>query len=505
VQVSDQKEVCAFLSSQMAARGGFEEIETHISRLFIGPEIAWKLKRAVKLPYAEFDTPERRLSMCEREVTLNRRTAPAYYLGVRRITRTEGNLEFDGSGELIDAVVEMQRFDQNALFDRMATRGALSSMLMERLAVEIAHLHQTSEPDIRPGSDRVAEVLAVNEAALAQTRVFRADEVQAFNTAFRREAEELAPRLDARGFAGRVRRAHGDLHLRNIFVEENRPVIFDCIEFNDTLATVDLLYDLAFLLMDLVHRGLSVFANLVMNRYLDLADDEAGLPCLPFFMALRAAVRAHVTATAIEEGDDTPDRRQEARTYFDLALDLLRPRQAVLVAIGGLSGTGKSTLAGFVAPMLGAGAGARTISSDRVRKALHGVAPETRLPPEAYLPEVSAEVYAALESRAEALVAAGVSVVADAVFAKADERHRIEAAALIAGKQFCGIWLDASARTLRERVASRKGGPSDADVAVLEAQLAYDLGQLRWTRLEATGTPDALASTIRDTALKVAG
>ncbi len=502
MQVSDQKEVCAFLSAEMAARGAVEEIETHISHLFVGPQIAWKLKRAVKLPYAEFDTPERRLAICEREVTLNRRTASAYYLGVRRITWTEGGLEFDGDGELIDAVVEMQRFDQNALFDRMATRGALSPALMERLAVEIAHLHETCEPDIRPGSERVAEVLDVNEAALAQTRVFPADEVEAFNAVFRREAKALAPRLDARGLAGRVRRAHGDLHLRNIFLEEDRPVIFDCIEFNDTLATVDLLYDLAFLLMDLVHRCLPVFANLVMNRYLDLADDEDGLPCLPFFMALRAAVRAHVTATAIEEGDDTPDRRREARAYFDLALDLLRPQQAVLVAIGGLSGTGKSTLAASVAPMFGTGAGARTISSDRVRKSLHGVAPETRLPPEAYRPEVSAKVYATLNARAEALVAAGISVVADAVFAKAEERDRIEAAARIADGQFCGIWLDAPAQTLRARVVERKSGPSDADVAVLETQLAYDLGPLRWTRLDATVTPDALASTIRDAALK---
>ena len=316
MQVSDQGEVQAFLAAAMASKGAVEEIVTHISHLFIGPAIAWKLKRAVHLPYADFSTPEKRLAFCEREVTLNRRTAPDHYLGLRRITRQADGLAFDGTGPLVDAVVEMRRFDQDMLLDRLATRGALTAPLMEQLAFTISRLHDACPPDRRPGFGRVAEVLAVNEAALAQTRVFGQDEIAAFNAAFRTAAGTHRRLLDARGLEGRVRRAHGDLHLRNIFLEDGAPVLFDCIEFNDTLATVDLLYDLGFLLMDLVHRGLPAFANLVMNRYLDITGDESGLPLVPFFMALRAAVRAHVTATAIEEGDDTAARRQEARAYF---------------------------------------------------------------------------------------------------------------------------------------------------------------------------------------------
>jgi uncharacterized protein len=497
VIVGDQAVVLDFLRAAMAERGPVEEVETHISHLILGPVLVWKLKRAVRLPYADLGTPERRLGFCEREVALNRRTAPDHYLGVRRITSENGRLAFDGAGDLVDALVEMRRFDQEALLDRLATRGELTPDLMERLAAEMARFHATCAPDPQPGSQRVAEVLAVNEAALGETTLFPRAEVDAFNAAFRALAEAHRARLDHRGREGRVRLAHGDLHLRNIFLENERPVLFDCIEFNDAIATVDLLYDLAFLLMDLVHRGLHRLANLVMNRYLDLTGDEAGLPLQPFFMGLRAAVRAHVTATTVEEGGDTPARRQEARAYFDLALALIRPRSAVLVAIGGLSGSGKSSVAAALAPMIGGGAGARILSSDRLRKTLHGVPADQRLPAEAYAREVSARVYRELEDRAQALAAAGVAVVADAVFADPAERARIEAAARAAGIPFNGIWLDAPAQLLRDRVAARKGGPSDATLAVLERQLAYDIGPMTWTWIKAGPSPEALALEIQ--------
>jgi uncharacterized protein len=499
VIVGDQTVVLDFLRAAMAERGPVEEVETHISHLVIGPYLVWKLKRAVRLPYADFGTPERRLGFCEREVALNRRTAPDHYLGVRRVTSENGRLALDGAGgDLVDALVEMRRFDQEALLDRLAVRGDLTPDLMERLAMEVARFHATCAPDAQPGSQRVAEVLGVNEAALGETTVFPRAEVNAFNAAFRALAEAHRARLDDRGCEGRVRLAHGDLHLRNIFLENERPVLFDCIEFNDAIATVDLLYDLAFLLMDLVHRGLPGLANLAMNRYLDLTGDETGLPLLPFFMGVRAAVRAHVTATAVEEGDDTPARRQEARAYFDLALELIRPRPAALVAIGGLSGSGKSSVAAALAPMIGGGAGARILSSDRLRKALHGVPADQRLPADAYAREVSARVYRELENRAQALAAAEVAVVADAVFADPAERERIEAAARAARVPFHGIWLDATAQLLRDRVAARKGGPSDATLAVLERQLAYDFGPITWTRLDAGPPPDALVSAIQE-------
>ncbi len=340
--VEDQGEVRAFLTDprNLGQPGPVEVISTHISLIHLAGDRAWKLKRAVRLPYADFSTPALRRACCERELARNRLTAPDHYLAVRRITRTpEGLLEFDGKGPLVDAVVEMLRFDQPALLDALASRGGLDRGLMTGLAAEVADFHAkapgVSDP---PGSAHVAAVLDVNEAALAETKVFPAASVRSFNAAFRAGLDHYRGLLDARGRAGRVRLCHGDLHLRNIFLDRGRPVLFDCIEFNDALATVDVLYDLAFLLMDLRHRGLHGFANLVLNRYLDATGDEDGLPLIPFFMALRAAVRAHVTATRIDTGGD-PDGRltAEARAYFAMARDLLAPVPPVVVAIGGLS------------------------------------------------------------------------------------------------------------------------------------------------------------------------
>ena len=189
--------------------------------------------------------------------------------------------------------------------------------------------------------------------------------------------------LDRRGAAGKVRRCHGDLHLRNVCLFEGKPTLFDCLEFSDELASVDVLYDLAFLLMDLEHRGLADFANLVLNRYLDLTGEDDGLAALPLFLSLRAAIRAHVTAAAMERAAQSaaePAMAAEARRYLELAAQFLRPRSCRLIAIGGLSGTGKSTLAAALAPCLGA----RVLRSDVIRKRLFGVAPETQLPASAY-------------------------------------------------------------------------------------------------------------------------
>ena len=224
-----------------------------------------------------------------------------------------------------------------------------------------------------------------------------------------------------------MRHCHGDLHLRNICLFDGEPTLFDCLEFSDAMATIDVLYDLAFLLMDLWHRDLRNEANLVLNRYLDEADESDGLPLVPFFMALRAAVRAHVTATAAEEASDeeaAAARRREAQAYFDLALALLEPKPAMLVAIGGFSGSGKSTVAAAVAPVIGPPPGARILSSDRIRKRLFGVAPETRLPESAYSPEVSERVYALLAEEAERVLARGHGVVCDAVLDRAADRAR---------------------------------------------------------------------------------
>lgn len=502
-----QDEVVAFLTSEAVfgcADAPPKLVETHISLVILSGPHAIKLKRAVRLGYVDFSTPQRRLAACERELALNRRTAPDLYRAVHRITReADGRLALNGSGALIDAAVEMTRFDEAGLFEHLAARGGIGKPVLTRLAGRIAAFHAGAEIDRSgEGSRRIADVLDINARAFATTDVFPPAPLEALDSAFRANLAALSDLLDARARAGKLRRCHGDLHLRNICLIDGEPTLFDCLEFDEEMATTDILYDLAFLLMDLWHRDLRAEANLLLNRYLDVRDEEDGLPLLPFLMALRAAVRAHVSATQAQAGGPgAATRREEANAYFALAQDLLRPRPAQLVAVGGLSGSGKSTVAAALAPEIGPAPGARILASDRIRKQLFGVAAETRLPAEAYQPEISDKVYAELASRVARIARLGHAVVADAVFDRPEERERIAYAALSAGIPFLGLWLEADPQKLLQRVRARTGDVSDATPDVLAGQLSRSLGAITWSRVQA----DADAETVSERALDAIG
>ena len=488
MKAGDQDETIDFLGSPQAfgaGEGPERTIGTHISVVLLIGARALKLKRAVRLPYLDLSTPERRLAMCRHELELNRRTAPDLYRAVHRITReSDGRLALDGRGELVDAVLEMRRFDDDLLFDRLAQEGRLTHADMAVLAGSIARFHQSAAIcEDGKGARRMERVLAVNERAFAAADILPRTEVEALEAECRSALARHAALLDSRARQGYVRRGHGDLHLRNICLDADEPLLFDCLEFDEDLATTDVLYDLAFVLMDLWHRDHDALANALFNRYLDVTADEAGLGLLPFFMAVRAAVRAHVTA--IDKGKAPAARQAEAQSYLALSRRLLEPRPPQLVAIGGYSGSGKSTLAALVAPKIGPAPGARIAASDRIRKQLHGVAPETRLPAGAYAEEASARTYSGLVELAETAVVQGHAAIADAVFDRQGERERVEAVARRAGVPFRGIWLDAPATLLVERVAARRNDPSDATPEVVMAQLARHGAPTDWTRLAA--------------------
>ncbi|MGR6430737.1 bifunctional aminoglycoside phosphotransferase/ATP-binding protein [Rhizobium sp. PAMB 3174] len=498
----DQKAVADFLRSA-AGSAEADEIETHISRIFLGRDRVFKLKRAVALPYVDFSTVGKRLAACEKEVALNTPTAPGLYLGIERIVRqADGSLGFGGEGELVDAVVVMRRFEQSALMDAMAEVGELTTAHVERVAETVAAFHRGAEIiHGEGGAANIAAVLDINEQGFASSRVFDPDEVARLNALFRVHLSRHAGHLDARAVAGKVRRCHGDLHLRNICWLDGAPRLFDCIEFNDRIATTDVLYDLAFLLMDLWHRGLTAHANLVANRYFDLSGEEDGFALLSFLMALRAAVRAHVTATAFEESTvDRTDLEAVAFSYLALARDLLEERPPRLLAIGGFSGSGKSTVAERLADRLGPPPGARILESDTIRKAMHGVSRETHLLPEAYRPEVSEQVYGQIFARSQATLMEGAAVLANAVFDLPAMRAGIAESAVAANVPFCGVWLDIEPERLRERVGARRGGSSDATVDVLERQLQRGGGDNDWVRIDADRPVDEVVRSILDIA-----
>jgi uncharacterized protein len=250
-----QSEVIAFLQGLCAAAGDASPpAATHISRIYFAGALVYKLKRAVRTPYLDFSTPELRLAACEAEAALNRRTAPALYRAVRRITREEDGLAFDGPGPLVDAVVEMNRFSDDALLDAMAMRGALTPAHMEQLANKLAAFHAGAERR-EGGAGRMADVIALNERSIAATFLTREPSLPDLLARTRDALARNGALIDARAQAGKVRRCHGDLTLRNIAMIDGEPTPFDCLEFNEALASIDVLYDLAFTLMDLLHRA----------------------------------------------------------------------------------------------------------------------------------------------------------------------------------------------------------------------------------------------------------
>lgn len=499
--VADQSAVFAFLASPATHPGGetVTRIDTHGAAVFLVGADAYKVKRAVAFPFMDFSTVEKRRVACQEEIAVNRPNAPDLYLEALPVVSRNGSLHLGGTGEVLDWVVHMRRFDERQTLDHIAQAGGLSPALLAELARVIAAAHACAArcaEDFDPVAE-LEHILADNADALAAAPdVFPVAEAARLVDAASTALARCRPLLQARADEGYVRRCHGDLHLRNIALIAGHPVLFDAIEFNPALATCDVLYDLAFLLMDLCERGLRAQANVVLNRYLWATDLDAhyvGLAALPLFLSIRAAIRAKVGAAAAAglSGGAAAAALTETQSYFHAASAFLQGDTPRLVAVGGLSGTGKSTLARSLAPHLGAMPGAVVLRSDIERKALAGVEETLRLPPSAYTAAATKAVYGRLCRRAALVLTAGRSVIVDAVHAREDERTAIAQVAETAGVRFAGLWLEAPVRTLQERVAGRHGDPSDADAAIVTQQAAYDLGPMTWQVIDVSGGADS--------------
>lgn len=498
-----QEEVAAFLERDAFGSGvAVRRIDTHCASVFLAGDRAWKLKRAVRFGYLDFSTPAKRRDALTAELRLNLRTAPGLYRAIHPVTRAAGGrLTIDGEGQAMDWLLEMARFPDDALFDLRAERGQLAPGLLTRLADRIAAFHASAAiAATNDGAARFQTVIGGNVASMkACPDILDPGKVKLLGERLAHLCEALSSLLDERSHAGRVRHGHGDLHLANIALIDGEPTLFDCLEFSTELATIDVLYDLAFLLMDLWHRDLRTGANIVLNRYLDLsAIDEEGLAAMPLFLSVRAAIRAHVVAMQSRAANGDAGLASTARAYLDLALSLRLPVPPRLIAIGGLSGSGKSTLARMLGGYAGRAPGARILRSDVIRKRLAGLAPETRLPGTAYTEQATAIVYAATERMAATALALGQSVIADAVFADPAERANIEAVARNAGVGFDGLWLEAPDAVRLARVAARAADASDADVAVARAQVDLAVGDPgHWRRVDVAGQLDMTVAAIR--------
>lgn len=495
-----QQAVMDFLAAPQTHGGAaVKRIDTHAASVFLAGARALKIKRAVHFPVLDYSTLQNRKVACEAELEANRPFAPEIYRRVVPITRDAAGLAIGGSGEPVEWAVEMRRFDEGKTLDHLADRAKIDLPLGDALGRAVAKAH--AAVPIAGDFDFAAElgdIIGQNDGELRQApELFAADAVAALTRNTRSAAARLTPLIAARQHQGFIRRCHGDLHLGNIVLIDGKPVLFDAIEFDPTIASGDVLYDLAFLLMDLIERGLAAAANAVFNRYLtETRRDENldALAALPFYLSLRATIRAKVAAEKLQQGDASV--AQSARDYFALAQAFLKPAAPRLIAIGGLSGTGKSLLARDLAPLIAPAPGAVWLRSDVERKALFGAGETEKLPARAYTADVTARVYAALAAKAKRVIDAGHSALVDAVFADPAERSAIEQAVPAA---FHGLFLTAALTARLARVAARNDDASDADAEIARRQEHYDLGAMQWNRLDASDAPGDTLRRARET------
>lgn len=452
-----------------------QRVQTHLSTVLLVGGHALKLKKPVCWPFADFSTLDRRERFCREELRINRRTAPGLYLDVLPITGTLEAPRVGGAGPAIDWGVWMRRFDEDALFHRLARNGRLTPRHVDALAATVATFQASQAPAphhgdpvevLRWARDNVAELRALCDRRLAGS-VESAQSLERLDAWTSARHAQLASLLQRRRIDGAVIEGHGDLHLANIAWHEGAPLLFDAIEFEPSLRHADRLADLAFVFMDLLDHGLPRWAWRWLSGVLEVGGDYDGLPLLRWFAVYRALVRAKVALLGDAAQADAVARRRIA-----LAQALAWPSTpARLVVVCGLSGSGKSTVAlGLVEAL-----GAVRVRSDVERKRLHGLAPTQRAvePAQIYNAASTVRTYARLGEVARAALDGGVSVVVDAVFNRRDEREAMRRIAAESGADCVVVDCRADAATMTQRVERRLAvgeDASDADAAVLAMQ-----------------------------------
>ena len=489
-----QETVFAFLSDP-ATHPHVHRIDTHAASVFLWDSRALKIKRAIRFPFLDYSTLEKRKAACDEEIRINRQFAPQVYHRVVAITQgSDGSLAIDGKGEPVEYAVEMSRFDESQTIDHLAEAGPLDPDLVDAIAEAIAASHTIAPlAPAEPWINSIPGIIEGNTAAFREAACFAAGDIDDLRQASLSAFARIRGLLEQRGRQGYLRRCHGDLHLANIVLIDRKPVLFDAIEFDPVIASTDVLYDLAFPLMDLIRYGRQAAANALLNRYLALTGSENldALAALPLFMSLRSAIRAHVLLARLGRNSrDNRETMQSARAYFELARLTIAPKAPVLIAVGGLSGTGKSLLARALAPSVLPQPGAVVLRSDVLRKQLFNVSETDRLPESAYRPEITAQIYEILLQRAVRVLAQGHSVVVDAVFAHEAERAAAREAACRLKVRFAGLFLVADMATRQARVGRRESDASDATPEIAGRQEKYDIGAVDWAVIDASGTPE---------------
>jgi aminoglycoside phosphotransferase family enzyme/predicted kinase len=457
-------------------------IETHISYVLLTGNYAYKIKKAVDLEFLDFTTLAARHFYCDREVGLNRRLAPAIYLGVVAITGTIDIPRIGGDGPVLEYAVKMLEFPQDALLTRVLERGALTPAHVDTLAAIVATFHGSAPKAVagsRFGSSNEIRDLAIeNFTEIEPLLEHDADRRVADNLRRWTEREHAARAtiFSERQRSGFVRECHGDLHLGNIVLVDGSPTIFDCIEFNEDMRWSDVMADVAFLVMDLRDRRRPDLASRFLSGYLELTGDYDGVQVLRFYVVYRAMVRAKVACMRARQVHDAAAHAAivaEYREYLKLATCCAQSSTSGIVITRGPAGSGKTSRSAALVEY----AGAIRIRTDVERKRIHGLPPlgrtESALNAGLYSAAATDRTYAHLARLARSVVRAGYPVVVDGAFLQRRQRDRLRALAADLDVPFAIVDFVASVETLRARVRERQAAgtdASDADLQVLERQ-----------------------------------
>lgn len=459
-----------------------ELMETHISWVLLTGDFAYKIKKPVNFGFLDFSTLEKRHRCCEQELHLNRRLAPALYLDVVPISGTYAMPIISGSGEAFEYAVKMAQFAQSAQLDNMLAAGELKVEHMDAIARMVADFHHSIRvaDDTMDYGNKSAIYQPVKEnftqiyAHLDTSRYTDTlDELrQWINSAF----ERLESVFEQRKRDGFVRECHGDMHLRNMVWLDSGPGAFDCIEFNPRLSWIDVISEVAFLVMDLQDRKQYPLANRFLNSYLEITGDYAGLSALRFYLCYRALVRAKVDALRLEQKNVAEEEKTrslaEFESYLELASHYTQQPAPKLMIMHGVSATGKSTASHALVDALGA----IRIRSDVERKRLFNIPASISavngIDTGIYTPQASQQTYTRLLELASVVISAGYSVIVDATFLEYEQRRTFQALADRLDVAYIIIDMTAPENILRQRIMQRKNNVSDADLAVLEHQLS---------------------------------
>ena len=500
--IEDQSDVIRFLKQPKTyglKKEPVEMLDSNISAVFLAGDKAYKLKRGVKYPYVDFSSPQKRLNACQQEIMVCERFAPGICLGIETIVQDKkGRLflrEFHHGQdvEVRDYLLVMRRLDERDFFyDRVRQKTADRFETMD-LAEKLWEMHKTAPVFKHRGGAEVIKRRIVENNALIKCfapEIFNEETVRRLDEKQREVLIRQAALLDKRRDEGKIRWCHGDLRLCNIAVMNDRVTLLNPIEFYDDLTQIDTLYDMAFLLTDMSKSGLTRLTSILFNHYMACSADWEGIPALPLFMSCRAGVQAYVFAQRAHDAEYPSEKAhfaEQAREYLDLAYAFITPKPPVLVACGGLSGSGKSRMAREMAPEVAIAPGAVVLRDDVLRKNMFHVGQNDSLGEDSFLGHRERDVYDALFKEAEHVILNGHSVVLDALFFKPEFRRRAEDLAKKLNVSFCGFWVDAPLEVRAQRVAKRKRNPSDVkSLEALKKQLDIDVGEVTWHQIDSS-------------------